>query len=159
MSDDFAEFAASELPRLVRLARLLTGNAEDAWDLTQDCLVRVGLRWNRIDRDGNPGAYARVTLVNLSKNLRRSRSRERKRMRALVSGTPNSTIPAPLPEWLDHVLATLTPQQRAAIALRYLEDLDDTAIAGILNCSEVTVRSHISRGLARLRDAAPGGRD
>ena len=49
--------------------------------------------------------------------------------------------------------------QDRGIALRYLEDLDDTAIAGILNCSEVTVRSHISRGLARLRDAAPGGRD
>ena len=49
------------------------------------------------------------------------------------------------------LLARLPRQQRAVLVLRFYEDLDDTAIAGYLNCSPVTVRAHASKALARLR--------
>lgn len=48
-------------------------------------------------------------------------------------------------------LATLTPQQRAVLVLRYYEDLADVDIAAVLRCPESTVRSHARRGLAALR--------
>lgn len=40
----FEEFVDAEMPRLLGLARALTGNGHDAWDLAQETLVRVGLR-------------------------------------------------------------------------------------------------------------------
>jgi RNA polymerase sigma factor (sigma-70 family) len=50
------------------------------------------------------------------------------------------------------LVATLPPRQRAVLALRYYEDLDDGAIGEILGCSPVTVRTHAMRALATLRE-------
>jgi DNA-directed RNA polymerase specialized sigma24 family protein len=61
----FEAFARAEAPRLFRLARLLCGNEHDAWDLTQEALVRIGRRWRSIDADRDPAAYARRCLVNV----------------------------------------------------------------------------------------------
>ena len=47
--------------------------------------------------------------------------------------------------------ATLPAKQRAAVVLRYYEDLPDAEIAEILACSPATVRSQIHRALASLR--------
>jgi RNA polymerase sigma factor (sigma-70 family) len=49
--------------------------------------------------------------------------------------------------------ATLPAKQRAAVVLRYYEDLPDAEIAAILDCSPATVRSQIHRALASLRTA------
>jgi DNA-directed RNA polymerase specialized sigma24 family protein len=49
------------------------------------------------------------------------------------------------------VLATLPRQQRAAVVLRYYEDLSDPEIADILGCSVISARSYISKALSRLR--------
>jgi RNA polymerase sigma factor (sigma-70 family) len=55
------------------------------------------------------------------------------------------------------LLATLPQRQRAALVLRYFEDLADDEIAGALGCRVGTVRSLLSRGLTSLRGqtAAP----
>ena len=49
-------------------------------------------------------------------------------------------------------LAELPKRTRAALVLRYFEDLPDAEVAQIMGCSSSTVKSHISRGLARLRE-------
>jgi pimeloyl-ACP methyl ester carboxylesterase len=49
------------------------------------------------------------------------------------------------------LLDALPPKQRAAVALRYVLDLDDPAIAHALGCSTSTVRSQVSRALESLR--------
>ena len=48
-------------------------------------------------------------------------------------------------------LHSLPPKQRAAIVLRYYEGLSDVEIADVLGAGVMTVRSNISRGLAKLR--------
>ena len=48
-------------------------------------------------------------------------------------------------------LAALTDRQRAAIVLRFYEDVPDDRIAEILDCRPATVRSAIHRGLQSLR--------
>ena len=45
---------------------------------------------------------------------------------------------------------------RAAIVLRFYEDLSDVQTAAILNCSPGTVRSLISRGMSTLRQTLEG---
>jgi len=148
----FDEFVDIETPRLLRLAYALTGNPHDAWDLVQETLVRVGLRWRRLARQ-NPGGYAHTVLVRL--NVDRGR-----RLRREVPTGEMPDRPAPvevgseLDPWLREALATLSPHQRAAVVLRALEDLDHAAIAERLGCSVGTARSHLSRGLARMREQA-----
>lgn len=148
----FEEFAEAETPRLLRLAFALTGNEHDAWDLVQESLVRVGLRWRRL-ADENPGGYARTTLVRL--NVDRGR---RLRRELLPGRVPDRAVPVErigeIEPWLVAALAELTPRQRAAVVLRVLEDLDHAAIADRLGCSVGTARSHLSRGLERMRERA-----
>lgn len=150
--DGFDEFVEAETPRLLGLGYALTGSTHDAWDLTQEALTRVGLRWRRLAAE-NPGGYARTTLVHL--NLARHRSRRREVVTDVV---PERAAPVVLTEaidpWLLDALATLTPQQRAAVVLRTLDDLDHGAIAERIGCSVGTARTHLSRGLSRMRERA-----
>lgn len=150
---EFEEFAQAETPRLLGLAYALTGNPHDAWDLVQEALVRVGVRWRRL-ADQRPGGYARTVVVRLNLDSVRRRRRE------LLTETPPERgalveVVDDLDPWLLEALAALTPQQRAAVVLRVLEDLDHAAIAEHLACTAGTARSHLSRGLARMRALAP----
>jgi DNA-directed RNA polymerase specialized sigma24 family protein len=58
----------------------------------------------------------------------------------------------PVGPWLVEALATLTPRQRTAVVLRYVLDLDLAGIAREMDCSVGTAKSHLSRGLDRLRE-------
>ena len=51
----------------------------------------------------------------------------------------------------DQRLKSLPARQRAALALRYYEDLPDRETAAILGCTESTVRSLVATGLEALR--------
>jgi RNA polymerase sigma-70 factor (sigma-E family) len=148
----FEEFLGSELPRLLRLARQLTGNDHDAWDLTQDALIRVGRRWRRVDRDGNPSAYARRCLVRQHWTRLRRHGRE-----VPVAEVPSRQAPdqgmasVEVLGWLEGILAQLGPRQRTVVVLRYAHDLTVRQIADEIGCSEGTVKSQLSRALDRLR--------
>lgn len=150
MLEAYDEFVAAETPRLLRVAYGLTGNPHDAWDLVQEALVRVGLRWRKL-ADGNPGGYAHTTMVRL--NIDRGR---RLRRELLPGVMPERERPVHLEEELDPMLVAalrqLPPQQRAAVVLRAVADLDHAGIAERLGCSIGTARSHLSRGLAKLRE-------
>jgi RNA polymerase sigma factor (sigma-70 family) len=50
-------------------------------------------------------------------------------------------------------LRKLPPRQRAVVVLRHWEDLTDRQIAAALGCSPGTVRSQLSRALAKLRES------
>lgn len=147
----YDEFVAAEQRRLLGLAHALTGNPHDAWDLTQETLARVVEKWRRIN--GDPGPYARTVMVRL--NIDRIRRLRRERP---TSDLPDSAVSPVLvgevDPWLVAALQTLTPKQRTALALRYVEDLDTRQIADRMGCSEGTARSHLSRGTDRLKDHA-----
>jgi RNA polymerase sigma-70 factor (sigma-E family) len=150
---DFAEFVEVQARPLLGLAHALTANPHDAWDLTQETLARLGERWGR-SRLEEPAAYARTVMVRLNiDRLRRLR-------RELLRSTPDPEVAAPVADldgaesWLVEALATLSPRQRTALALRYVEDLDVRRIAERMGCSEGTVKSQLSRGTERLREHA-----
>lgn len=152
---DFDLFVAAELPRLLALARALSGNEHDAWDLAQESLVRVGVRWSRLEAGGNIGAYARTTVVRL--NIDRLRRLRRELPTSVDIERGLDDVPAvSLDPWLQEALRRLSPRQRTAIVLRYGLDLEMTEIAELMKCSLGTCRSHLSRGLERLRQHSPG---
>lgn len=153
----FEEFAAAQQRRLLGLAHALTGNPHDAWDLTQETLARVAARWRRID--GDAVGYARTTMVRLNTDTWRRWRRERPAADPGGVGTGREPGYEPrlvgeVDAWLVEGLATLTAEQRTALALRYVEDLDTRTIAHRMGVPEGTARSHLTRGTARLREHA-----
>ena len=154
---EFADFVDGELPRLLGYARALTGNEHDAWDLVQESLVRIGLKWSSIDRHGNPGAYARTTLVRLNVDRLRRIGREGPTETAGQGESEPHPEPTGVEPWLADALAALPPRQRTALVLRYVDDLDMRGIAEAMGCSVGTAKSHVSRGLKALRERAPAG--
>jgi RNA polymerase sigma-70 factor (sigma-E family) len=138
----FDAFCRDAYPSMVRLAFLLTGSTETAEDLVQDALARTYPKWSKI---AEPTAYVRRAVVNACHSHHRRRFRER-------AHPPREPEPTTLgADELFDVLAALPARTRAAIVLRYYQDLPEPDIAEILGCAPATVRSLIHRGLARLR--------
>lgn len=54
--------------------------------------------------------------------------------------------------WLDQITRLLPARQREALFLRYLGDLDDTAVGAVLGIGPSGVRSLVSRAMANLRE-------
>ena len=150
---DFSEFAAAQTTPLLGLAYTLTGNPHDAWDLVQETLERVGVRWRRL-RHENPAAYARTVMVRLNIDRIRRLRRELPVVQLRDRESPLVDVGGVDP-WLVAAIADLSPRQRTALALRFVEDLDVAQIAERMGCSAGTAKSHLSRGMERLRRQAP----
>lgn len=150
---DFDAYAAARWPHLVRTAYLLTGDHHEAEDLVQSTLAKVYLGWSRIRRLDVPDAYVHRALVN--NNLSRFRKRRVAQLLTPLLPERGRTDPhSPIEDraLLMAALATLPPRQRAAVVLRYWEDLSEQQVADILGCSLGNVKSQASRGLRKLRD-------
>ena len=129
---------------MVRLAYLLTGSQAIAEELVQDAFVSVHRAWSR-SVPANRTAYLRVAVVNACRSWGRRRSLEV--LRRPAPPEPTSLVADEM--W--DVLQTLPPRQRAAIVLRFYEDLPDEQIAHALGCKVATVRTAVFRGLEKLR--------
>ena len=153
----FEEFAATRGPGLLRLALMLTGNPQDAEDLLQSAFVAALRHWDRVQGAGQPNAYVRRIVVNehLSRRRRPRLHQNVSSATDLAGADPDSSQALASRDAAWQLLATLPPQQRAVLALRYYEDLSDAQIAELLGCSPATVRSNASRALATLRLALP----
>jgi RNA polymerase sigma-70 factor (sigma-E family) len=144
----------------VRLAYLLTGDPGLAEDLVQDAFVRLAGRLMHIRNEGAFEAYLRTTVVNLSRSYFRRKQVERnylERTRSTakpVAGWPDSSLEERDELWT--ALRKLSPRQRAAVVLRYYEDLSEAQVAEILKCRPGTVKSLVSRGLDTLRTEIRG---
>ncbi len=140
-------------PNGIRLAYLLTGDRVIAEDLVQEAFARFIGRLHFL-RDAEAfDAYLRRTVVNLAKNMFRRRALERAflRQEAGVRPPDDSSPDVPTYETMRAALLGLPARQRAAIVLRYYEDLSESSIADILRCPPATVRSLVRRGLQTLR--------
>jgi RNA polymerase sigma-70 factor (sigma-E family) len=150
----FDEFVLTRGPALVRLARLLVDDAHRAEDLVQETLIRAYPRWSKILRADQPDLYVRRILINLNASWWRRRMSRELPMDLRFDARPGPADHGPPADervTLWERVRALPPKQRAVIALRYYEDLDDVRIAEILGCSRVTVRTHAMRALAAMR--------
>jgi RNA polymerase sigma-70 factor (sigma-E family) len=151
---DFDEWVAARGPALLRLARVLTGDAAHAEDVVQEALSRALPRWSRISGLSDPYAYVRRMVVNEHTSWwRRFRRRE-----TPVPEPVGHDVEAPATgsrEEHDRIWAAcrrLPEAQRTAVVLRFYEQLEYAEIAELTGVREGSVRSRVSRGLAALRN-------
>lgn len=152
-ADEFSEYVAGRQQALLRTAYLLTGDHHAAEDLVQAALARIYLSWNRIRDKGSIDAYVRRTMINEHTSWWRRAWRKRERTTDEIPEMAAATTDAD-PTERDEVWAlvnTLPPRQRAAVVLRYYEDLTEAETAAALGCSVGNVKSQTSRALATLR--------
>jgi len=152
MRDGFDEFVRTRSTGLLRVAYLLTGDRHHAEDLLQEVLEQMYVKWRRID--AAPEAYARRALVNRATNRWRRRGRRPEAPLAHHDvAQPDHSDGVVVRDAVLEALRALPPKQRAAVVLRYLDDLPIADVARALDCSEGSVKSNASRGLERLRAA------
>ena len=137
----------------VRLAYLLTSDAAQAEDIVAEAFAKVYVRWKRGEvRD--VGAYLRRAVANEANSKLRRRYVERReagRQRGDDRGVRLLDDQAADRDEVWSTLGRLPARQRQAVVLRYYEDLSEAETAEVLGVSVGTVKSQVSRGLARMQ--------
>jgi RNA polymerase sigma-70 factor (sigma-E family) len=147
------ELYAAHAASATRLAYLLTGDRGMAEDLVQEAFVRIAGRLGHLRDPSAFQAYLRRTVINLARmHFRKTRTE-----RTYLEREANLRAPeepqrdVAVSHAMRAALLRLPERQRAAIVLRFYEDLSDTATGLILRCPAGTVRSLVSRGMDTLR--------
>ncbi|ALG14584.1 SigE family RNA polymerase sigma factor [Kibdelosporangium phytohabitans] len=148
----FREFARSRALSLRRTAYLLCGDWHLAEDLAQTTLIKLYGVWARLRDSAVVDNYARRVLLNSWLDEQRKPWRRRENRDGVVPELPHSDPVSGVSDVLVSALAQLPARQRAAVALRYCQDLSIFDVASVLRCSEGNVKSLTSRGLDRLRE-------
>jgi RNA polymerase sigma-70 factor (sigma-E family) len=143
----FDEFYRSQWLPMVRLASLTTGSISLAEEIVQDAFTDVYRQWDRIEV---PIGYLRRAVTHRCTSWVRRQQLER-RAHTVTSAPELDTRRI---ELID-AMKVLTPRQRAAIVLRYLDDLPEAEIAVVLSCRPGTVKSLLARALTRLQEVVP----
>jgi RNA polymerase sigma-70 factor, ECF subfamily len=143
-------------PRAHRAAFLVVQDAAAAEDIAQEAFLSAIRALDRFDRRRPFGAWLHRIVVNRAIDWARARA-----LRAEVGGNALEDRAAPAPEGgpysepMAAALASLSPEHRAVIVLRYLLEYTPGEIAELLELPRGTVNSRLRRGLDRLHKALP----
>jgi RNA polymerase sigma-70 factor (sigma-E family) len=148
----FRDYVTTRGRALLRTAYLLTGNLADAEDLLQAALAKTYLAWDRIEDRGALDGYVRRAMVNTHISWWRRRR---------VQEFPTDVLPdraiadhasdSDLQETMRRAIDRLPLRMRTALVLRYYEDMTEAEVAERLGVSLGTVKSTVSRAVAKLR--------
>lgn len=151
-ANSFRDYVMSRSPSLLRAAYLLTGNRADAEDLVQAALAKTYQAWDRIEDRAALDGYVRRAMINTHISWWRRRKFEE---------YPTDELPdqpvadhagrSDLQDSLRSAVERLPQRMRAAVVLRYYEDMTEAEVADVLGVSLGTVKSTVSRAVAKLR--------
>jgi RNA polymerase sigma factor (sigma-70 family) len=162
LDDGFAELVRTYQGLVHAVALRTTGHRADAEDLAAEALLRAYRSLADHDTTWLAALAPRPWLLTIVVNTRRNQVRDASR-RPRTDGAVVPEEPTPGPTVEDHaerrevtehlagLLARLPEAQRTAVVLRHVTDLPLTEVAEVLGCPVGTAKSHVSRGLARLR--------
>lgn len=148
---DFDSFYRRSFAGLVVLAVAVTGQRSGAEDVVQEAMFDAHRRWDRVGAYDAPRSWVRRVVIQRAMKVSRRRDNERRSHLRAIAGTGHGVQAATgLDPELSAALRSLPAQQRAALALHYLEDLSVRDTAELLDIAEGTVKAHLSRGRAAL---------
>jgi RNA polymerase sigma-70 factor (ECF subfamily) len=155
-----ARFIQENLRRIFLQIYRIVGNVDDAQDLTQETFIKALQRQEQI-KDLEKAAHwlSRIATNTAIDFLRRHGRVSFSELGELSQ--PPATEPEDNPEhlllraersaYLEDGLAALSMRERTALVLRDVDGLSGREVAGILQCSEATVRSHIANARMKFR--------
>jgi RNA polymerase sigma factor (sigma-70 family) len=150
----FAELVRRRQSWLRSLLRRLSRDAALADDLSQRAFIAA---WQKLSQLQAPGAFAgwlRSLAVNLWLQDRRARRElplDEQAAAGLVALTASGTDPSTAID-LDRLLAALKPAERLCVVLCHAEGMSHAEIVATTGWPLGTVKSHVARGAARLRE-------
>jgi RNA polymerase sigma-70 factor (sigma-E family) len=148
---DFEDWAGAHWGVLVRTAVFLGCSVHEAQDLAQTTLEKCWSHWPRVRRADDRAAYVYRVLVNSLRDSRRRRSSTEVPREAMPeAGGLDRTEAVALAASVHQALAALDRDHREVVVLRYFVDLSERQTAEVLRVAPGTVKSRLSRALARL---------
>ena len=157
----FEQLVEENQSMVYSIALRMTGDRGLAEELAQDVLLELDRHLHKLTSDAHVRHWLRqVTLHRSADALRRRKAKaptlgfdlwdELEERHGFIAGEEIS----PLGNRIEEMLATLPEAQRAALVLRYQEDLTPEEIAQTMRAPLATVKSHLQRGLKLLRTKA-----
>jgi RNA polymerase sigma-70 factor (ECF subfamily) len=140
-----------EATAATRLAYALTGDRDAAEDVVHDAFVKVGGKVFSFRDPEHARAYLMRTVINLCRGRGRKMQIERRGLSKLESPGPPHSVPVSSDDEMWTALLHLPIRQRAALFLRYYQDLSEQEAADALGCSLSALKSLVNRGLRALR--------
>jgi len=140
-------------------ARRVTGNANVAEDVSQDCFLRLAQNSSTIR--GSLGAWLHRTSVNRALELRRS-ERARRLREAQATAQQNEDAPdhsTDLIKRVDEAMASLPEEIRVLVTEHYLCGRSQMELAAAMGLNQSTVCRRIEKGLQQLRERLKGDGD
>jgi RNA polymerase sigma-70 factor (ECF subfamily) len=154
---DFEQLVDEHQSMVFSLAWRMTGDRGLAEEIAQDVFLELDGHLDKIESPQHACYWLRrVTMSRCCDALRRRRVRGMDlwvEIEENHGAQPEDRV-SPLGARLEQLLATLPESQRAALILRYQEDLTPEEIAATLQAPLATVKSHLQRGLKLLRAKA-----
>jgi RNA polymerase sigma-70 factor (sigma-E family) len=151
---DFIEWASARKGGLLGTAYVMVGDHHLAEDIVQEALTKTYVAWPRIRDTSKAEAYARRAVARTAISWWRRKSSHERPCERLPDEAGRDTMADDISRrdsvWVQ--LQALPIRQRSAIVLRFYEDLSVADTAHALGCSEGSVKSQVSRGLARLKE-------
>lgn len=146
---------------MCRLAYAILGDAPLAEEMVMEALLKTFTGWGRLRDPERADAYLRRAVVNLCRSKIR-----RKAIESRVNATIHHRDERKAPDWdpdrhetsrlVWSAVVSLPERQRACVVLRYFEDLPESQIAEILECSVGTVKSQLAKARAKLEPVLAG---
>ncbi len=136
------------------LALRMTGDSGLAEEIAQDVFLELDRHLRKIESPAHACFWLRRVAMSRSTDALRRRKARRAEFYVEIEeshGLPAEEKPSPLGARIEVLLAALPEAQRAALVLRYQEDLRPEEIAATLNAPVATVKSNLQRGLKLLR--------
>jgi len=147
-AESFDAFYRANLTRIVQACALVVLDRAGAEDLAAEAFARLWSRWGSIDGQDHAGGFVFKTAMRLC-----WRELRRRRRRAPEPAPPGDALASALQRRdIERALAALGARQRQAVVLRDWAGFETKEIAGMLGMRESTVRVHLARGRAHLRE-------
>ncbi|MGQ0434514.1 MAG: RNA polymerase sigma factor [Microthrixaceae bacterium] len=143
----FTRLFMGEYPSLVRELTLIVGSRHVAEEVAADAFEQTLRQWKVVSSYERPGAWVRKVALRIA-----GRTGWRTRHRRLVERSALQPMAFERDPEVDLLaaLALLPMSQRTAVVLHHMAGFPAREIGEVLGCSEVTVRTHLHRGRARL---------
>ncbi|HEV3102486.1 MAG TPA: RNA polymerase sigma factor [Candidatus Dormibacteraeota bacterium] len=149
-----------------RTAYIITGSSADAEDAAQEGFVKAFRALGTFRTGAEPRPWLLRIVANEARNRVRSAGRRRQlELREAERFRPGDAAPSPEAaavaaedsRWLLGLINELSEEDRLVISSRYLLELNGEETAAALGIPEGTVKSRLSRALARLRQRVEEG--